>query len=233
MLDDTDVTHALAEAARDLSEPRDVQATLDAIVRSARESLPGVDHVGVSVLNRDGGVETMAATDDLVWKLDALQYEMGEGPCLWAVDQGNNEDIVLVENARHEQRWPRFMPRALQAGLRAQMGLQLHTGEGTLGGLNLYSVEADCFPEGTREAAEVFAAVAAAALGRSRREDHLTTALQTRQVTGQAVGIVMERYRLTEQRAWEYLVRVSSHSNTKLREVARQVVAQTEANAEL
>jgi AmiR/NasT family two-component response regulator len=74
--------------------------------------------------------------------------------------------------------------------------------------------------------AALFAAHAGLALGRAQREDQLRTALASRQLIGQAVGIIMERYRMDETRAFDYLARVSSHGNIKLREVAREVVDQ-------
>jgi AmiR/NasT family two-component response regulator len=62
------------------------------------------------------------------------------------------------------------------------------------------------------------------ALGRARRDEDLTAALLTRKVIGQAIGILMERFGLDEDRAFAYLVRVSSRSNVKLRDVAKEIV---------
>jgi AmiR/NasT family two-component response regulator len=56
---------------------------------------------------------------------------------------------------------------------------------------------------------------------------HLNEALHTRQVIGQAVGILIERYHLDEQAAFAFLTRVSSHSNTKIRVIASRLVADT------
>lgn len=76
---------ALAEAARTMDGPHTVQETLDAVVRAAVKALPSFEHVGISVVHRNGKVETRAATDRLVWDLDALQNELNEGPCLEAI----------------------------------------------------------------------------------------------------------------------------------------------------
>ncbi|MGI8899918.1 MAG: GAF and ANTAR domain-containing protein [Nocardioides sp.] len=223
MVSRPDIANALAQAAREINAPRDIGATLDAIVETARGSLPGIDHVGITLAHRDGTMETVAATDQLVWDLDAVQYKFGEGPCVHAIETA---DVIVVENASQESRWPRFMAEAVQRGLRAQMGIRLYTDEKTLGGLNMYSLECDTFEPGTQELAELFATHAALALGRARIEDELTTALNTRGLIGQALGLLMARYHMDNERAFQYLVRVSSHSNMKLRDVAAEVVEQ-------
>lgn len=106
------------------------------------------------------------------------------------------------------------------------MGLRLFVDEETLGDLNPYSTDADTIDPELQHTAELFATHAALALGRARREDDLDTALANRKVIGQATGILMERYQLTEDRAFQYLVRVSQHSNIKVRDVAQELVAQ-------
>jgi GAF domain-containing protein len=223
MADRPDIAAALAEAARDINSPRDLDSTLDAIVQAASRSLPGVDYVGISIAHRNGEVETKAGTDQLVWELDQLQYELGEGPCVYAMEK---DPVVVVNDIRHERRWPHYVPRAVERGLKAQMGLRLYHEDETLGGLNLYSVSVDLIDPDVQHTAELFAVHSALALGRARREQDLNSALMTRKVIGQAVGMVMERFGLDEERAFQYLTRVSQHSNIKLREVAKEIVAQ-------
>jgi len=223
MADRPDIADALAQAAREINAPRDLESTLDAIVNAAERSLQGVDHVGISIAHRDGKIETKAGTDQLVWELDTLQYELREGPCVHAIQV---EPVTVVNDLRHEQRWPRYVPRAIEYGLKAQMGLRLFVDGETLGGLNLYSTNGDSIDPDVEHTAQLFATHAALALGRARREEDLYTALANRKVIGQAIGIVMERYQLDEDRAFQYLVRVSQHSNVKLREVAQELVAQ-------
>lgn len=220
------VAAAITEAAKAIHSPRSLEQTLDAIVVAARANVPGFDHVGVTVSHPDGKVETLAGTDEFVWKLDEMQYELGEGPCLTAIiDHG---PVVVVEDARHEQRWPQYIPSAVEAGLRAQMGLRLYTEDGTLGGLNLYSTQSEGVDPDAIQIAELFATHAALALGRARYEHQLNEALASRKTIGQAIGIVMERYRINEDRAFHFLVRASSTSNTKLHRVAEELVETTE-----
>lgn len=218
----TEIARGLAEAARAINNSRSVEATLDAIALEARRSVPGFNHVGISICHRDGKIETMAGTDQMVWELDDLQYTLGEGPC---VDSIKVAPVVVVDHARDERRWPHFMPQAVEKGLRAQLALRLYTAEDrTLGGLNLYSTVADEIDPDAVQVAELFATHAAIALGHVRHENQLNEALSSRQVIGQAMGIVMERYQINEDRAFHFLVRASSSSNIKLRVVAQEVV---------
>ncbi|WP_162260807.1 ANTAR domain-containing protein [Nocardioides sp. Soil805] len=220
----TSLAVALAEAARMIDGSSSVEDTLAAIAAAAAVSVPDIDQVGISVIHRGGEIETRAATGQLVWDLDGLQYELGEGPCVSAM---LDEPVVVVDDIRNDQRWPRFAPRAAAAGLRAQMAVRLYHEDSTIGALNMYATEATTIHRDAPEAAELFAAHAALALGRARREEQLHEALQTRKLIGQAIGVLMERYGIDEDRAFGFLVRASSTSNVKLREVAREVVDRT------
>lgn len=212
---------ALADAARAINAPSTLEETLDAIVTSARASVPGFDQVGISLVNRDGTIETLSGTGQLVWELDALQYSLDEGPCVRAM---RSEPLVVVERIRHDQRWPRYVPRAVAAGLKSQMALQLYVEDETLGGLNLYSTESETIDPDALHAAELFATHAALALGRARRESQLNEAIDSRTVLGKAIGLVMERYKISDERAFQFIVRASSASNLKAREVAAEIV---------
>ena len=135
------------------------------------------------------------------------------------------EPVITVERARHEQRWPRFTRAAVEQGLRSQVSMRLYTEKETFGALNMYSTTEDTIDPDVMHMAELFAAHASIALGRSRREEQLNAALLTRKMIGQAIGILMERHQVDEDGAFAYLTRVSSHSNVKLREVAKEIVA--------
>lgn len=217
-----DIGEALIMAAREINEPKTLQETLNTIVETAARSLPGIEHVGITIAGRDGTMETRAGTDQLVWDLDKVQYELGEGPCIHAI---LDEPVTTVEYASREQRWPRFIARAVEMGLQSQLGMRLFTEAETIGALNMYSTSAETIDPDVAHMAELFAAQASIALGRTRREEQLTTAMQTRKVIGQAIGILMERHSVDEDRAFAYLTRVSSHTNIKLRDVAAEIVA--------
>ena len=224
MADRLDLAEALAQAAREINQPQDVATVLEAIVHLTAQTVPGFEHVGVSVAHRDGTIETKASTDQLVRELDTLQYELGEGPCVYAIRE---EPVTAIDQVGHDERWPRYGPEAARRGVRSQMGVRLYVDEQTLGGLNLYSTSTGHIDPEQQEWIEPFAAHAALALGHASQREHLNTALDTRKLIGQAIGIVMERYQLNEDRAFKYLMRVSQHGNVKLRDVAAELVAQS------
>ncbi|HEV2797668.1 MAG TPA: GAF and ANTAR domain-containing protein [Nocardioides sp.] len=219
---DMHIAHALTEASKLVNTPPTLDETLDAITRSALLTVPGFDHVGISITHRDGTIETRSVTDDLVRELDRLQYTLAEGPCY---DSIRGAGVTIVENARHDQRWPRYMPEAVKRGLRAQLAVGLYADGDSLGGINLYSTQADEIADEAVGIAELFAAQAAIALGRSREALQMHEALESRKVIGQALGLLMERYEMNEERAFQFLTRASSTSNTKLRDVAAELVA--------
>jgi GAF domain-containing protein len=218
-----DLAASLVAAARSISSKDTLEETLSAIAQTARISVPGIDHVGISTIDRKGRILTRAATDSVVGELDDLQYGLQEGPC---VDVLHDRRVVAAPRIRHEQRWPRYVPEAVRrTGLKSQLAVQLFLdGEGTLGGLNLYSTTHEDLDPEAPSIAELFAGQAAIALGRVIKITTLNEALQSRKVIGQAVGILMERYEMNEERAFAFLVRASSNSNIKLRDVAQELV---------
>jgi len=160
----------------------------------------------------------------VVDRLDQLQYTFDEGPCLDAI---RHHTSVVVDDMRTETRWPRFAPAAAEAGCISQMGIEIFRESGRVGGLNLYSSRPSAFDDHTRQAATLLAIHTSVVMRKVIAVDDLNHALQTRQLIGQEVGIVMYRYAVDEQAAFAYLVRISQHSNVKLHGVAARIVADT------
>lgn len=219
-----DLAAALAQAAAQVNKPSSLDDTLDAIVRVARDSMPGVEHAGITLSRPDGRLETAAATDELVLRLDAAQYDVHEGPCVTAIE-ADHGDVVVLEHVRHASRWPAYVEKAVPLGLRSAAAVRLFAGGRTVGVLNLYSLASDTVDPETRVLAELFAIHAAYAYGHRRQVSHLERALETRELIANAVGMLMERFGLDRDRAFEYLVRVSASSELKLRVVAERIIA--------
>jgi hypothetical protein len=113
----------------------------------------------------------------------------------------------------------------MKLGLRSQMAVKLTLDDqGTLGGLNMYSTLRDDIDPEAASVAELFARHAAIALGGARHVTNLNNGLHNRKVIGQALGILMERYQMHEDRAFAFLVRASSTSNVKLHQIAQELV---------
>lgn len=217
----------LMETARRLSEaltPGDLDHTLSQITAAAVEVLPDVRYASLTVLHADCSLETVAPTDELLCDIDAAQYELQEGPCYQAaVDTVH----VISPNLEADDRFPRYAKVAVAAGIRAQAGVRLFENEKTQGALNLYSLKVGAF-EDLDSLSSLFAHQAATAIAYAQEIRNLQEAVQTRKTIGQAIGIVMERYGLTDQRAFAFLTRLSQHRNVKLRLVAQEIVAATE-----
>jgi hypothetical protein len=201
---------------------------MDLIVVSARETIPGAEAVGITLSEAGVGIRTIAATDQLVLDVDDAQYSLGEGPCL---DAMNGTGVEIVPDLAAEQRWPRFIPAALERGVHSQMGMELFYDRVTRGALNIYSSRVGAFDDRSLVIASLFADHAAVALGRTKKEDQLNAALLTRRVIGQAVGIIMERYRMDEEEGFAFLTQVSQTGNVKLRTVAMELVDTTNKRA--
>lgn len=215
---------AISSAARSINQAHSLDETLQRIVDVARESVPGFDAVGISTIDHRGNVLTRAKAGDLVDTLDALQYGLGEGPC---VDTLRGARLVVAPHIGRDGRWPRYAPQAVQEGLRSQLAVRLYLDdEGTVGGINFYSTVSDEVDQEAESIADLFADHAAIALHNADERENLNQALHSRKVIGQALGIVMERYGLDEDRAFAFLVRASSTGNVKVRDIAQELVDQ-------
>jgi GAF domain-containing protein len=223
MLAPTDYALSIAEAARTLYRTRSLDDTLQTIVEVACNSVPGFDHAGIATREKQGDVETRAFTGDLVLPLDEMQYTLREGPGS-ATLQGTED--ISASSLRDEHRWPAYVPQARAVGIRSQLAVKLYLDDDTLGGINFYSTISDEVSEDAQALARLFATHAAIALGHAQERETLTTGLKSRRVIGQAVGLLMERYQMSEDRAFAFLVRASSHRNIKLRAVAEELVCE-------
>jgi hypothetical protein len=218
---------ALEDSVRRLAEalkPGDFDATLEAITAAAVEVLPDVDYASITVKHADDSIATIAPTNELVIDLDARQYELREGPCY---DAAVSTAHVIAPDIASDDRFPTYGPYVVSKGVHAQAGLRLFDAPASQGALNLYSQRSGAF-EDFSTLANLFAHQAAVAIGYAREIADLNDAIRTRTTIGQAVGIIMERYELNDERAFAFLTRLSQHRNVKLRLIAEEIVADVE-----
>ncbi len=213
-----EVMDALASS---MDEPSSLADTRRRIVDTAVDAVPGVDFASITVLHTDTGqVETTAETETFAHELDNMQYELQEGPCFDGVTE---EELVVATDLAADPRWPQYAGKAAAAGVRSQIAIRLRNGR-QVSGLNLYSRRVGGFEEPLHEA-RLVARHARVVLGYARQLESLNEALESRTEIGRAIGILMERYTLDSDRAFQFLVRVSKDSNTKIRDLASQIVA--------
>jgi hypothetical protein len=177
------------------------------------------------LIRRRGAIETVAATDEVPARVDAIQYEVGQGPGLDAIAE---HQVFAIHDLTHDDRWPPFSHRAAEeTGVRSMLSFRLFVQGDTLGARNLYSRTPKAFNEHAYAAGTVRAAHAAVAMqaaGQQERADHLDDALATSREIGIAMGILMDRSRINQQQAFQVLCRTSQHLNRKLRDVAAELV---------
>jgi GAF domain-containing protein len=212
--------HDLARLARTLEAEPDHGRMLQQIAEAAVREVPGAEYAGLTVLT-DDGASTPAATDDVVPKVDAVQYTEQQGPCL---DAATAEAVVLVQDLLDDDRWPRFAEGAVALGVRSMLAFALFVDKGAVGALNLYAAGPNAFPADAAEIGHPLAAHASVALAASRERVNLRIALGTRDLIGQAKGILMERDGIDADQAFAILISASQRVNRKLREVADELV---------
>lgn len=204
---------APGSSARDLADV--VVAEAVRVVEAARDA-------GIIVAQPEAGLEIVATSGAVPQELDSLQHAQGSGPCLTAA---RKQIVVRVHDVATETRWPGFHEAAVHAGVASMLCLPLHVDDRTMGTLSLYSEQPGAFRDGDAEpAARLLAAVAAVALAEARRTANLARALESRDLIGQAKGILMRGQGVTADEAFQLLTERSQTTNTKLVVVAAQVV---------
>ncbi len=222
---DDQLVVALRAAARELARRRsirDLEETLRQIVASAVDTVPGVDAGSIS-MTEQGRIETRHPTSAEIGKLDGLQSELYEGPCITALENPPESGTVVAQDlaGADAERWPRFAPHVVEAGFRALMSTQLSVEGGVRAALNLYSTTADAFDVNARTLAGLFGVQAAMLIYGSRQASLLQRAVDSRDLIGRAKGILMERFGVGDEAAFQMLVKSSQDTNMKLTAVAQ------------
>lgn len=217
----------LAEAMRSLSV--DVEASddssLERLVETAAAHIPGVRWASVTTL-RAGRFRTEASSDPAAARADAVQYDVGAGPC---VDAALEEHVLVVEDLEHDGRWPEFAARAREevgvAGVLAYR-LTLQSDSPAIACLNAYSDTVGAVDEASVATGLVLATHASllvsAVLDRERAH-HLERALRSNREIGVAMGVLMQRHGLSREQAFDVLRVASQDSNRKLADLAVEV----------
>jgi len=189
---------------------------------------------GVTVL-LDGRYSTPASSDERANRLDELQYAADLGPSLHALRTVTEVHLVDLGT---ETGWPAYVTRAAELGLRSSLSLPLVVDDRATGALNLYRFSGSGFSDEEQRTARRFAAEVSRAMVLAIRQarqlrlnDDLQTAMGTRRVIDQAIGVVMAQNRCTSEEAFGLLCQASQHRNVKLRQVATDIVTAVSGEA--
>ncbi|MBY6537447.1 GAF and ANTAR domain-containing protein [Rhodococcus sp. BP-349] len=223
----SDIASALAAFARDLTSHADLDDTLRRVTEAALDLVPGTDAADVVAIS-GRSFTSHGPTSSLPPRLDAVQIEYGEGPCL---DAATTTAVVRADDLTTETRWPTYSPIAVAEGVRSSLSFQLFTHRDTFGALNLFAFEPHAFTDDAIMVGEALATHAAIALTAGRVEDQLHSALASRDVIGQAKGMIMERFGVDAQQAFTLLTRLSQDSNTPISRLSVQLVGKGSESA--
>jgi GAF domain-containing protein len=209
-----------AEMALELHAEATLADTLARIVDFAQQAL-ACDQAGILLVHSRAKLETMLATNDAVERSHDLQRKLDEGPCLDAIE---GEPVYVSGDVENDIRWPRWGSEVALLGLRSVISVRLASQNRRYGSLNLYAPVVDAWEEGDVDVARVFARHASVAVATAHHEAGLKVAADTRNVIGQAQGILMERFGIDADRSFAVLSRLSQARNLKLRSLAEQLV---------
>jgi transcriptional regulator with GAF, ATPase, and Fis domain len=208
----------------------------EAVAKLAVKAVPGCDGASFSVLEADGQVTTVAASDERTARLDELQYLAREGPCLSAI---HTATIVQVDDFADESRYPVFSRAATGEAVASCLSIPLAASGRTIGGLNLYGEASSAYDHKSVAAATELAAQGALLLSITKAHhasaalvDQLQAAMTRRAVIEQARGILMARTGCSAEQAFDMLRGDSQRQNANLHDIAHAVVASLAEAAE-
>lgn len=208
-----------ARLAVELHGSASIDETVQTVVDFALQAL-NCSYAGVALLT-PGGPEVPAVTDPVVGEIYQWQMASRQGPL---VESMREHSTLLVRDTATDERWPDWSAKVLSLGVRSVLDVPLTTASGTVGVLGLYSAVPDAFDADDEAVAHILSRHASVAVATARKEESLAQAVDARKLVGQAMGILMERYDVDGDRAFAILRRYSQDTNTKLRNVAQQLI---------
>lgn len=204
-----------------------LDALLEQVTVLAADIVDADTSAGITVIREDHPA-TVASSDTRTRALDEIQYANGDGPCLCAA---RTNEVVAIADVTTDDRWPRYHARAAGNGLRSSLSMPLQLGELAAGAMNLYSFDLHEFADAERAFIGQFCDEASRAVSLalrhellSERNDHLHTAMATRRLIDQAIGLVMAQNRCSADEAFDILRRASQNRNVKINKLAAEMI---------
>jgi GAF domain-containing protein len=217
---DTALHTAMNAIAAHFDHQHDLETTLAAVTGAAVDLIDGIDYADVLTIS-DGEFHSLTPTNPIATELDQLQRSAGQGPCLEAAV---GDSIVRSSDLRGDERWPMFAEGAVRRGIHSILSFQLYTHEKGAGALNLFGLAPHEFNSESETVGTMLATQAAVAIITDDRYHQFESALASRDLIGQAKGIIMERYGVDAVAAFNMIRKLSQDSNEKVALIARRVV---------
>jgi GAF domain-containing protein len=211
----------LAEIAHRLSEADHLDELLQLIVDLGEDYLEGCDGASLMLIGKNRTISSPAYSSRVAYESDLAQYAADEGPCLDAL---RDHRVYMIDDLETETRWPDYRARALELGVRSMLSYRLYAKGRTFGALDFYARRPHAYSAFSKVIGQVFASHAGVALKGAITEAGLERAIATRDIIGQAKGILIERLHLPASQAFVILTGISQHQNRPLRDVAQDIV---------
>jgi len=204
---------------------------LENTVLLARHTVGGAHAVSITVADTAGFRTSNFSSDDAL-TIDEAQYQGDDGPCLRALRSARQVQLTVGAGDHRST----FDEVATEVGVTTVLSTPLTRGPGeAFGALNIYSLRGGAFAESDvrtatiiGEHAGLLVRTALALAAANRLNEQLRLAVASREIIGEAKGIIIERQACTRDEAFEVLRRASQRENRKLREVAEDLVLRVE-----
>ncbi|MBV8860984.1 MAG: GAF and ANTAR domain-containing protein, partial [Mycobacterium sp.] len=188
----------------------------------ATEAVPGAQYGGITVTKRRRLSETAAATHRYPVVLDEIQRRLQQGPCLSAAE---GQHSIRIDDLGADDRWPLYRDEALaHTPIRSILSFGVFRDGQTSAALNFYAEPTRAFDAGSVDSGLVSATHTALVWIMLRRDQQFRRAIASRDVIGQAKGMLMERFDIDAAAAFVLLKRTSQNSNTPIARLAQRVV---------
>jgi GAF domain-containing protein len=210
-----------------LLSPETVETSLGLLGLLAQNTVPGATGAGVTIVD-ERGRRSSGSTDDRVRRADAIQYELGEGPCLTAAVTG---ELIRMDDLAADPRWPRWAAAAVRLGLRAAMSTPMVAGDVPLGALKVYAEEPGTFDADAEHRLRLFAAQAAIFVSNlqtheraERLSEGMRQAIRGRDSISMAKGLLMGRNGVDEDTAFRLLLARAEQEDTSVARTAQALI---------
>jgi GAF domain-containing protein len=217
-----------ASAAGILLSEGTVAETLKLITAVAKSSVPFALGAGVTLIDSNAHETSAAASDEVVEQVDALQYELEQGPCLSAWASG---ETIVVQDTAEDERWPQWSRAVAPLAVASCISVPLKSSAESFGAVKVYAAEPQAFTERARGILELLAKQASILLEHATTAEQakklsvdLQNSLHSRDIIGIAKGITMERHGLGEDDAFRFLMRQAIAESRTLSDLAARLV---------
>ncbi|ASN18610.1 GAF and ANTAR domain-containing protein [Arthrobacter sp. YN] len=232
-----------AEHIRSLHElvvgSSDIHAILNGVTGFASDAMSKVAGENIDcalTLRRRKRTATVAGSSARAVHLDKIEQALGQGPCLEALDAGHP---VLLADVATDTSWPEYSRALAAEGIHSALGVPMDLGETSQAVINFFAPNAGTFTQAVIDEAAAFTEVTGSTLRLAIRIEtveqlnaDLKTAMSSRTVIDLACGVIMAQSRCTQDEAFEFLTKASSHRNQKLHAVASDIIAHLSGSTE-